>query len=231
MSHTAPALITDPDFSMSEINLDAPSVKSDETKLEFPSKSRRYALLGIFAMTLFIDGKSCPDAFQLQHLIILVLGASAFFVFTGAVSKDLDIIFAQQSWVISSYSVTFAAFLVFWGKLCELLGSKRVFVPALFCVGALSLVLSFLTDKYAFFVLRGFTGLAAAALVPSSYRLIALAFPLEERSKAYTLYGMTGSIANVTGTIVAGVIALIPEGLGRQMAPWRWFFRMLAAIA
>lgn len=160
-----------------------------------------------------------------------MLGASAFFVFTGAVARDLDIIFAQQSWVITAYAVTFASFLVFWGKLCALLGSKRIFVPALFTVGLLSLVLSFLTDKYAFFVFRGFSGVAAAALVPSAYRLIGLTFPPEQRSMAYTLYGMTGSIANVTGTLIAGVIALIPRDLGTQMVDWRWFFRLITILA
>jgi MFS family permease len=165
------------------------------------------------------------------ELIKSVLAASAFFVFTGAVSRDLEIPFAQQSWVITSYAVTFASFLVFWGKNAELLGPKTIFCPAFFCVGVLSLVISFITNRYAFFVLRGIAGVAAAALVPTAYRLIGIAFPLEKRSKAYTLYGMTGSIANVTGTIIAGVVALIPRDQGVQMVEWRWFFRIVAVLA
>lgn len=98
-------------------------------------------------------------------------------------------------------------------------------------MGVLSLVISFITNRYAFFVLRGIAGVAAAALVPTAYRLIGIAFPLEKRSKAYTLYGMTGSIANVTGTIIAGVVALIPRDKGVQMVEWRWFFRIVAVLA
>lgn len=45
---------------------------------------------------------------------------------------------------------------------------------------------------------------------------------------AYTLYGMTGSIANVSGTIIAGLFELIPTN--GQMAGWRWFFRVVATI-
>ncbi|KAK1926888.1 major facilitator superfamily domain-containing protein [Papiliotrema laurentii] len=183
--------------------------------VQYPNRTRQYVLLGIFALTMFID----------------VLAASAFFVFTGAVSRDLEIPFAQQSWVITSYAVTFASFLVFWGKNAELLGPKTIFCPAFFCVGVLSLVISFITNRYAFFVLRGIAGVAAAALVPTAYRLIGIAFPLEKRSKAYTLYGMTGSIANVTGTIIAGVVALIPRDQGVQMVEWRWFFRIVAVLA
>jgi hypothetical protein len=39
---------------------------------------------------------------------------------------------------------------------------------------------------------------------------------------------MTGSLANVSGTIIAGVFELIPNG--GQMTAWRWFFRMVALV-
>ena len=88
--------------------------------------------------------------------------------------------------------------------------------------------MSFLVEQYSFFVVRALSGVAGACLVPSSYRLIATTFPPGERSRAYTIYGMMGSIANVTSTIIAGVISLIP--LGGQMAPWRWLFRIIAVF-
>ena len=95
--------------------------------------------------------------------------------------------------------------------------------------GLLSLVNSFLVDRFSFFIVRALTGIAGAALVPSAYRLIASVFPPEERSLAYTLYGMTGSVANVTGTIIAGVFELIPST--GQMAGWRWFFRTFGLLS
>jgi MFS family permease len=95
-------------------------------------------------------------------------------------------------------------------------------------VGACNLIISFLPEKYSLFLFRAITGVAGAALVPSAYRLIAATFPPEQRHMAYTIYGMTGSIANVLGTVIAGVIDLIPnEG---QMRSYRWFFRIMAAI-
>ena len=70
--------------------------------------------------------------------------------------------------------------------------------------------------------------MAASALVPSAYRLIASNFPENERGRAYTMYGMTGSIANVLGVIIAGVIGAI-QGTG-QLSNWRWFFRIVCAL-
>lgn len=39
---------------------------------------------------------------------------------------------------------------------------------------------------------------------------------------------MSGALANVSGTIIAGFLEYIP-GDG-QMAAWRWFFRLLAVL-
>jgi MFS family permease len=125
--------------------------------------------------------------------------------------------------------VTFAAFLLFWGGVLDLYPAKTVFTAGFVIVGLCNLVLSFLTDAYAFFVIRALQGVAAASVVPSAYRLIACTFPPAERQRAYTLYGMTGSIANVTATIIAGVIDLIPSG--GQMRSWRWFLRIVAAVS
>jgi MFS family permease len=125
--------------------------------------------------------------------------------------------------------VTFASFLLLWGGVVDLYPAKTVFTSAFVAVGIANLILSFLTDRFAFFVVRALQGIAAAALVPSAYRLISCTFPPAERQKAYTLYGMTGSIANVSGTIIAGVIDLIPNG--GQMRSWRWFFRIVSVVS
>ena len=157
------------------------------------------------------------------------MSASAFFVFTAPITQELNIIFEQQTWVITSYSITFASFLLFWGRVCDLFSAKPVFTIGFGAVGVTNLIISFMQDRYSFFVLRAISGIAGACVVPAAYRLIAYVFPDERmRGKAYTLYGMTGSLGNVSGTIIAGVFELIPTK--GQMTGWRWFFRMIAVI-
>jgi MFS family permease len=119
--------------------------------------------------------------------------------------------------------------LLFWGRASDLYSARPVFIYGFLAFAVINLILSFLTDQYSFLVLRAFAGVAGSALVPSAYRLIASNFPEEERGRAYTLYGMTGSIANALGVIIAGVIGAI-EGTG-QMRNWRWFFRIVAALS
>jgi MFS family permease len=128
----------------------------------------------------------------------------------------------------NAYSITFGSFLLFWGRVADLNSAKPVFCYGFLSVGICNLIISFLPEKYSLFLFRSITGIAGAALVPTSYRLIAETFPKKQRHMAYTIFGMTGSIANVLGTVIAGVIDLIPnEG---QMRSYRWFFRIMAAI-
>ncbi|TXT12917.1 hypothetical protein VHUM_01318 [Vanrija humicola] len=153
---------------------------------------------------------------------------AAFYFFTYPIALDLGIVVEQQSWVITSYAATFAAFLLFWGRFADLYTPKVTFVTGLALLGLLSLVTSFLANKYAFFIFRALAGIAGAMLVPASYRLISYVFDPHELGRAFTLFNMSGSIASATGTVIAGFIEHIP-GTG-QMTAWRWFFRIVAAL-
>lgn len=170
-----------------------------------------------------------------------VICGSGVFLFTGAISEALAVLPAQQSWVIVSrvfkdqhssqtaYVATFSSFLVFWGRVADLYPPKSVFCYGFLAVGAFNIINSFLTDQYAFFVFRALNGIAAAAVVPTAYRMIGQVFPPEQRRQAYTLYTMTGSIANVSGTVIAGIFGLIQPH--NQLASWRWFFRFVGIAA
>ncbi|KAL1407902.1 hypothetical protein Q8F55_007338 [Vanrija albida] len=176
------------------------------------TQRRKWVLLTVFSLAMFID----------------VLGYSAFFVLTESIARDLKVLYEQSSWVITSYGVTFAAFLLFWGRVSDLYSATIVFIGGFTGLGILCLIISFLKDKYSFFVLRALAGIAGSALIPSSYRLITAVFEPQELTLAFTVYGLSGAISNMIGTIIAGVL-MISHGPG-QLAAWRWFFRLLAVI-
>lgn len=150
---------------------------SAEPKL---SQRKKWSLLMVFCLGFFID----------------VWMYSAFFVFTGPISADLGVPFEQQTWVITSYAVTFAAFLLFWGRVSDLYSAKPVFSYGFVVLGILSLVISFLPDRYSFFVIRAISGIAGATLIPASFRLIVAVFEPHEIGKAFVIYGFFGAIAN-----------------------------------
>ncbi|WOO79952.1 Efflux pump terJ [Vanrija pseudolonga] len=193
--------------------MDAAPAPTPHTKPHF-SQTRKWVLMSIFALAMFID----------------VMGLSAFYVLTQTVAADLNIKFEQQSWVITSYAVTFAAFLLLWGRVSDLYSATPVFNFAFIALGVLSLVISFLPDKYSFFVFRAIAGIAGGALVPASYRLIVYVFEPSELALAFTVYGVSGTMGNMWGTIFAGFIEYIPHSVGTQMQSCRWYFRITAII-
>ncbi|OCF32161.1 hypothetical protein I317_07114 [Kwoniella heveanensis CBS 569] len=176
------------------------------------SQRKKWSLLGLFCLGVFLD----------------VLGVCSFYILLTPVAETLDIVFQQQTWIVTSFGVTFASFLLFWGRFADLYSPKPVFCYAFLSFGILNLVISFLTNKYAYLVIRGLTGVTAAALIPASYRLITSIFEEDELPRAFTVYSLSGSAAGALGVVFGGVMTLIPGG--GQMAGWRWFFRITASI-
>jgi MFS family permease len=115
-----------------------------------------------------------------------------------------------------------------WGRVSDLYSAKPVFTGGFIALGFCNIIVSFLPDKYSFFVFRAISGVFGAALVPSAFRLIVVIFEPEELNKAFTIYGVSGAIANISGILIAAVIAYIPTH--GQGADWRWFFRIAAAF-
>ncbi|WRT65217.1 uncharacterized protein IL334_002160 [Kwoniella shivajii] len=185
------------------------TIKGAEIKL---SQKRKWFLLFVFSVAQYLD----------------IASYSGLFVFTDAVLNDLDILYASSSWVITAYSVTFAAFLLFWGRVSDLYSAKPVFAYGFLLLGVLNLIISFMTDKYAYFVFRALSGIAGAATIPSAFRLILAIFEPAELNVALTIFGLSGAIANVTGLVLAGFFGFITAG--GQQAAWRWFFRMIAIV-
>ena len=83
----------------------------DETPKVKLSQRKKWSLLAVFSLAFFID----------------IWSYSAFFIFTGPIAQDLNVVFEQQSWVITSYAVTFSSFLLFWGRVSDLFSAKAVF--------------------------------------------------------------------------------------------------------
>lgn len=67
-------------------------------------KQKKWSLLAVFSLGIFID----------------IWMYSAFYVFTGPIAIEFEVPFEQQTWIITSYAVTFAAFLLFWGRVSDL---------------------------------------------------------------------------------------------------------------
>ncbi|HUO09968.1 MAG TPA: MFS transporter [Phycisphaerae bacterium] len=100
----------------------------------------------------------------------------------------------HYSWVISIYLLTSTIAMPLYGRLCDVLGRKRVllFAIALFCVA--SVLAAFSRTMGELILLRGIQGLGAAGIMPVVLTIIGDIFTLQERAK------MQGAFSAVWGT-------------------------------
>ncbi|ORX39450.1 major facilitator superfamily domain-containing protein [Kockovaella imperatae] len=178
------------------------------------SQGRKWLLLLIFSVSSYLD----------------ICGRSAFIVFVQSISRDLDIQFEDSIWVLNSYGVTFGSFLLLAGRVSDLYSAKPVFVWGFVFTAIFSLASSFMTEKVSFFIFRGLYGVAAAATIPSAFRLIIAVFEPHEVPKALAMFGMAAALANATGLLWGGVFGEISSTV-EQMAPWRWYSRWVCFLS
>lgn len=93
----------------------------------------------------------------------------------------------------TSYSLAFAGCLLLAGRLSDLYPPHRVFAFGFLGLGILNLIVSFMTDKYAFFVLRALSGVAASFTIPSALNMIVQMYPdRTEQAAKLALFGLAG---------------------------------------
>jgi EmrB/QacA subfamily drug resistance transporter len=120
-------------------------------------------------------------------------------------------------WVVSSYTLTFAGFLLLGGRIGDLFGRKRTFMAGLFLFAAASLVAGLAQSGWQVVAARFVQGLGGAVLVPTTLSLVTTGFPgPREKAKALSLR----TAAAASGGALGGVIG----GLLTGLLSWRWVF-------
>jgi MFS transporter, DHA2 family, methylenomycin A resistance protein len=124
---------------------------------------------------------------------------------------------SELQWVVSSYTIAFAAFILTAGALGDRIGAKRVFMAGFAIFTAASIACAAAPGSSILIVARSVQGLGAAILVPNSLALLRHAYPDEtQRGRAVGIWAAGASLALVSGPLVGG--ALI------AMVGWRWIF-------
>src|SRR4051794_11234399 len=124
--------------------------------------------------------------------------------------------FGSLSWILNSYNVVFAAFLVPAGRISDLLGRRRVFtfgtvvftLASALCAAAPSLEL--------LIAARVLQAIGAAAMVPASLALVLQAYGVARRTHAVALWASIAAIAAGLGPAVGGVLV--------ELDSWRLTF-------
>jgi DHA2 family methylenomycin A resistance protein-like MFS transporter len=141
---------------------------------------------------------------------------------------------SELQWVVSTYTIAFAALILTAGALGDRLGAKRIFMAGFSLFTAASLACALAPTSQILIASRAVQGVAAAILVPNSLALLNHAYPDQtERGRAVGIWAAGASLALTAGPFVGGaLIALVgwrsiflvnlPIGLGGLWLTWRY---------
>jgi MFS transporter, DHA2 family, methylenomycin A resistance protein len=114
---------------------------------------------------------------------------------------------AALQWVVSAYTIAFAAFILSAGALGDRIGARRVFVAGFALFTAASAACGLAPGLGVLIAARTVQGLGAAVLVPCSLILLSHAYPAPaERSRAVGLWAAGGSIGLSGGPLAGGAL-------------------------
>ena len=91
---------------------------------------------------------------------------------------------SELQWVVSAYTIAFAAFILTAGALGDRIGAKRVFMAGFAIFTAASVACALAPDAAILIAARCVQGLAAAILVPNSLALLSHAYVDDESARA-----------------------------------------------
>jgi MFS transporter, DHA2 family, methylenomycin A resistance protein len=141
---------------------------------------------------------------------------------------------SELQWVVSAYTIAFAAFILTAGALGDRIGAKRVFMAGFAIFTAASVACALAPDAAILIAARCVQGLAAAILVPNSLALLSHAYVDERaRGRAVGVWAAGASLALTAGPLIGGgLITLIgwrsiffvnlPIGLAGLWLTWRF---------
>lgn len=141
---------------------------------------------------------------------------------------------SELQWIVSTYTIAFAALILTAGALGDRIGAKRVFVAGFAIFTAASLACALAPSSLILILARAAQGAGAAILVPNSLALLSHAYPDEkERGRAVGIWAAGASLALTAGPLVGGglielagwrsiFLVNLPIGLGGLWLAWRY---------
>ncbi len=122
---------------------------------------------------------------------------------------------AGLSWILSSYTIVFAAFLIAAGRWSDEFGRKRAFLGGVALFVAASAACAAAPSIPFLVGARAVQGFGAALLLPASLGLLLPEFPPDRRHVAIGAWAAVGGIAAAAGPPLGGLLV---------EAGWRWVF-------
>ncbi|MDX9946389.1 MAG: MFS transporter [Bacteroidales bacterium] len=168
-----------------------------------------------------------PDkAFKRSVLVVTAFAAyltpflgSAVNLALPSIGKDLNASAIGLGWIMSSFILSSAVFLVPFGRLADIVGRKKIFTAGLALFTVSALLIAFAWNMASMIAFRIIQGISGAMIFGTSMAIITSVFPAGERGRAMGINVTAVYLGLSTGPIIGG---LLTESFG-----WRSLFAFL----
>jgi EmrB/QacA subfamily drug resistance transporter len=149
--------------------------------------------------------------------LMMVLDATIVNVALPSIQRELHFSQGNLTWVINGYLVTFGGFLLFAGRMGDLVGRKKVFLTGLVMFTAASVLCGFAQDQTMLIVSRIIQGVGGAVASSVILAIIVTEFPERaEQAKAMGMYAFVSAGGGSVGLLAGGALT--------QSLDWHWIF-------
>ena len=167
--------------------------------------------------------ETCSAPSRRWTLVAAILGSSLAFidgtvvnVALPSIQREMGATVSDAQWIMESYALFLASFLLVGGVLGDRFGRRRIFMfgIGLFTLASIGCSLSGAVGPL--IVARAIQGIGAALLVPGSLALISATFPQSERGAAIGTWSAFTGITAAIGPVIGGFLV--------DHYSWTWAF-------
>jgi EmrB/QacA subfamily drug resistance transporter len=148
-------------------------------------------------------------------MFMVVLDGSIVNVALPQMRHALQLTLTSQQWVVNSYTLTFAGFLMLGGRAADLFGKRRVFIIGVVVFTGASLLGGLAQDGPWLIAARATQGIGGAILAPTALTILTSTFvEVADRRRAMGVWSAVASCGSVAGVLAGGILI--------DLLNWRW---------
>ncbi|TDO47352.1 EmrB/QacA subfamily drug resistance transporter [Kribbella sp. VKM Ac-2527] len=141
-----------------------------------------------------------------------------------SIGADVGLSLGNLQWIATSFALCAAGFTLFFGRVADLFGKRRLFLVGMALLGIASFVGGLAVNPAMLITARIAQGLATAAVTPAALALLTTTFPEGPlRERALGLNGALMAGGFTTGAILGGILT--------DVLSWNWAFFINVPIA
>src|SRR5262249_16233185 len=154
---------------------------------------------------------------------IAALDATVVNIALPTIGREFHTGVGDVRWVITSYTLTVAAFLLIGGSLGDRFGRRKVYTIGIVWFAVASAACGLAPGPVFLIVTRALQGVGAALLTPGSLAILEASFVPADRSRAIGAWSGLSGVATAAGPLLGGFLI--------SAASWRWIFFINVPVA